>query len=543
MKRNPDRVVIFDTTLRDGEQCPGASMGVREKLEVARQLARLGVDIIEAGFPVASAGDFEAVKTVASEVKGPRIAALARCVPADIEACAAALAPAGKRARIHVFLATSEIHRKYKLRKARSEIIRQAVAGVEYARRFCEDVQFSPEDASRTEPEFLAEVIRAVLDAGATTINIPDTVGYAIPSEFGSLIAYLFEHVEGLDRITVHVHCHNDLGLAVANSLAAVQNGARGIECTINGIGERAGNCALEEVVMALKTRQDLFRVQTGINTREIYRTSRLVSQLTGMMVQRNKAIVGANAFAHEAGIHQDGILKERSTYEIMKPEDVGIPGSELVLGKHSGRHAFRHHLAKLGFDLAEKELEEIYQAFIALADKKKHIYDDDIVALVQEHLQEIPPVYVLEYIHVISGNTAIPTATVRLRKENEILQDSACGDGPVDAALKAVDRMSGISGRLVDYSLQAITSGKDALGEVSVQVEFGDRVVSGKGSSTDIIEASIKAYINCLNRYLFLEGQGRKSPRRRAASGTGKTKRTSSRKRGTQVRRKKRNG
>jgi len=282
MKRNPDRVVIFDTTLRDGEQCPGASMGVREKLEVARQLARLGVDIIEAGFPVASAGDFEAVKTVASEVKGPRIAALARCVPADIEACAAALAPAGKRARIHVFLATSEIHRKYKLRKARSEIIRQAVAGVEYARRFCEDVQFSPEDASRTEPEFLAEVIRAVLDAGATTINIPDTVGYAIPSEFGSLIAYLFEHVEGLDRITVHVHCHNDLGLAVANSLAAVQNGARGIECTINGIGERAGNCALEEVVMALKTRQDLFRVQTGINTREIYRTSRLVSQLTG---------------------------------------------------------------------------------------------------------------------------------------------------------------------------------------------------------------------------------------------------------------------
>jgi len=514
MKKNADRVIIFDTTLRDGEQCPGASMGMREKLEVARQLARLKVDIIEAGFPIASRGDFEAVKAVAEQIKGPRIAGLARCVPADIEACAEALAPAGDRARIHVFLATSEIHRKYKLRKARSEIIRQSVEGVKYARKFCRDVQFSPEDASRTEPEFLAEVVRAVIEAGATTVNIPDTVGYAIPSEFGALIAYLFEHVPELENVTVHVHCHNDLGLAVANSLAAIQNGARGVECTINGLGERAGNCALEEVVMALKTRRDIFGVTTGINTRELYRTSRLVSQLTGMVVQRNKAIVGANAFAHESGIHQDGILKERRTYEIMRPEDVGIPGSQLVLGKHSGRHAFRHHLTKLGFDLDADMLEQVYQAFIALADKKKQVYDDDIVALVQEHLQEIPPVYILDYVHVVSGNTAIPTATVRLKREEQVLQDSACGDGPVDAALKAVDRITGISGRLVDYSLQAVTSGKDAVGEVSVQVDFGDRTVSAKGSSTDIIEASVKAYVNCLNRYLFLE---RESSRARA--------------------------
>lgn len=527
MKRNKDRVIIFDTTLRDGEQCPGASMGVREKLEVARQLARLKVDIIEAGFPIASPGDFEAVKAVASEIKGPRIAGLARCLPADIEACAEALAPAGKRARIHVFLATSKIHRQYKLRKARSEIIRQAVEGVKYARRFCEDVQFSPEDASRTEPEFLAEVVRAVIDAGATTVNIPDTVGYAIPSEFGALIAYLFEQVDGLDDITVHVHCHNDLGLAVANSLAAVQNGARGIECTVNGIGERAGNCSLEEVVMALKTRADIFGVTTGVDTTQIYRTSRLVSQLTGMMVQRNKAIVGANAFAHEAGIHQDGILKERTTYEIMKPEDIGIPGSQLVLGKHSGRHAFRHHLQRIGFELSQSELEEIYQAFLALADKKKHIYDDDIVALVQEQLREIPPVYVLDYVHVVSGNTTVPTATVRLRRENQVLQDSACGDGPVDAALKAVDRMTGINGRLVDYSLQAITSGKDAVGEVSLQVDFGDRTVSAKGSSTDVIEASVKAYINCLNRYLFLEKQAGTSQR----SGRGRSRKAAAKK------------
>ncbi|MBU1695366.1 MAG: 2-isopropylmalate synthase, partial [Verrucomicrobia bacterium] len=375
-----NRVIIFDTTLRDGEQCPGASMNIHEKLEVARQLARLNVDIIEAGFPIASPGDFEAVKTVAEQIKGPYIAGLARCISKDIERCAEAVAPAGKKAYIHTFLATSAIHRQFKLKKAKHEIVKQAVAGVTYARKFCDRVQFSPEDASRTEPEFLAEVCEAVIDAGAGTVNIPDTVGYAVPIEFGRLIAYLVEHVKNIDRAIIHVHCHNDLGLAVANSLAAARNGARGIECTINGLGERAGNCSLEEVVMGLRVRGDaLGHLWTGVKTKELYRTSRLVSQMSGMVVQRNKAIVGANAFAHEAGIHQDGILKERTTYEIMRPEDVGISGAELVLGKHSGRHALFSHLARMGFQVAEDQKESVYQQFKELCDKKKYIYDDDL--------------------------------------------------------------------------------------------------------------------------------------------------------------------
>jgi len=502
-KTNDQRVLIFDTTLRDGEQCPGASMGLREKLEVARQLARLKVDIIEAGFPIASPGDFESVKAVAEQVKGPIIAGLARCLEKDIVRAAEAVAPAGAKGRIHVFLATSAIHRQFKLRKAKEEIVKQAVAGVIMAKKYVQDVQFSPEDASRTEPEFLAEVCKAVIEAGATTVNIPDTVGYAVPEQFGALIGYLHEHVPGIDKVTVHVHCHNDLGLAVANSLAAVKNGARGIECTINGLGERAGNCSLEEVVMAMRTRNDFYQLETGVNTREIFRASRLVSQLTGMVVQRNKAIVGANAFAHESGIHQDGMLKERTTYEIMKPEDVGISGTELVLGKHSGRHAFANHLHKLGFRLNAEELGKAYDAFIELADKKKSIYDDDLVAIVQQQMTETPPVYTLQYLHVSTGTDTVPTATVRLRHKDMDLQDAACGDGPVDATLRTIDRICNVQGRLEDFALQAITKGKDALGEVSLRAEFGDRIINGKASSTDIVEAAAKAYLNCVNRYL----------------------------------------
>jgi 2-isopropylmalate synthase len=504
-KTDPNRVIIFDTTLRDGEQCPGASMNTAEKLEVAHQLARLKVDVIEAGFPIASPGDFEAVHAVASRVRGPRICGLARCVEKDIERCAEAVAPAGKRARIHVFLATSAIHRQYKLRKAKSEIVRQAVAGVRHARRFVADVEFSPEDASRTEPDFLAEVVRAVTEAGATTVNIPDTVGYAIPSQFGELIAGLFTRIPALSGLTVNVHCHNDLGLAVANSIAAVEAGARGVECTLNGLGERAGNCSLEEIVMALRTRSDAFGLTTGIDTREIYRTSRMVSRITGMMVQRNKAVVGANAFAHEAGIHQDGMLKHRKTYEIMTPEEVGISGSELVLGKHSGRHALRVHLGRMGLKLTEAEFEVLYARFIELADKKKSVYDDDLYILAEDQLREVPQAYALDYLHVSSGSNAVATATLRLRKGREVIQDAACGSGPVDAALKSVDRISGIPGRLLDYSLQAITKGQDAMGEVSLRVAFRDRnPVSAKGSSTDIVEASVKAYLNALNRHLY---------------------------------------
>jgi len=505
-----ERVVIFDTTLRDGEQCPGASMGLHEKLEVARQLARLNVDIIEAGFPIASPGDFEAVHAVAREIKGPRICGLARCVPKDIERCAEAVAPAGKRGRIHVFLATSAIHRRFKFNKAKHEILKLAVAGVKHAKQFVDDVQFSPEDASRTEPDFLAAVVTAVIEAGATTVNIPDTVGYAIPSEFGELIGHLVEHVPALRReVTLHVHCHNDLGLAVANSLMAVRHGARGVECTINGLGERAGNCSLEEVVMALRTRADAFGVATGIRTQEIFRASRLVSKLTGMVVQRNKAIVGANAFAHESGIHQDGMLKHRTTYEIMQPETVGIPGSELVLGKHSGRHGLAARLKQLGYAFTPGELEKIYTRFIELADKKKNVYDDDLVSLL--HAEELagPQAFTLDYLQVSTGTATVPTATVRLKKAGQVHQDSSCGDGPVDATFKTIDRITAVPGRLLDYSIQAVTKGEDAVGEVSVTVRFGSDLVAAKGASTDIVEASAKAYLNALNRHLFERGRG----------------------------------
>ena len=503
-EREKNRVIIFDTTLRDGEQAPGASLNHREKLEIAHALAALNVDVIEAGFPIASPGDFEAVRAVAQQVRGPIVAGLARCVPKDIERCAEAVC-AGPRPRIHVFLATSAIHRKFKLHKARHEILKQAAASVRYARRFCDDVEFSPEDASRTEPDFLAQVVEAVIDAGAGTVNIPDTVGYAVPHQFGDLIAFLFERVPNIGQALISVHCHNDLGLAVANSLAAVQHGARGIECTINGLGERAGNCALEEVVMALRTRADAFGCTTAIRTREIHRVSRLVSRLTGLAVQRNKAIVGANAFAHEAGVHQDGVLKERSTYEIMRPEDIGLEGgSELVLGKHSGRHAFRHKLEKMGLALSDAEVERAYQRFIELADKKKHVYDDDLLAIARGEMAEVPGLYSLEYLHVSAGTGTVPTATVRLRKGREVLQDAGCGDGPVDAALKTIDRITGVAGRLMEFSLQAITVGKDAMGEVSVRVDMGGETINAKAASTDIVDASARAYLSCVNRHLF---------------------------------------
>jgi 2-isopropylmalate synthase len=499
------RIIIFDTTLRDGEQAPGASLGEREKLEIALQLARLNVDVIEAGFPIASPGDFRAVHTIARAVKGPIIAGLARCVKADIETCARALEPA-RKGRIHVFLATSKIHREYKLKRAKREIIKLAIQGIKLARKFRDDVEFSPEDASRTERDFLAEVVEAAIDAGASTINIPDTVGYAIPTEFGDLIAYLISTVPNIKYATLSVHCHNDLGLAVANSLAAIQNGANAVECTINGLGERAGNAALEEIVMAIRTRQDIFKgITTGIKTEWLYNTSRLVSRLTGIAVQRNKAIVGANAFAHEAGVHQDGILKERTTYEIIKPEEVGIPSSELVLGKHSGRHAFKHQLQKLGITLNKKELEDAYQRFIALADKKKFVYDDDLFAIAREGIANAPDVYLLDYMHVTTGTGTIPTATVRLKKGKDIIQDASCGDGPVDAVLKTIDRITGVHGKLVEFSLQAVTVGKDAMGEVTVTVEFSPRNqrISGKAASTDIVEASARAYLSCVNKYL----------------------------------------
>jgi 2-isopropylmalate synthase len=510
--KDKNRILIFDTTLRDGEQCPGASMNLREKLEVARQLARLKVDIIEAGFPITSEGDFASVQTIAREIKGPIIAGLARCVPKDIDAAGAAVKPAGKRARIHVFLATSKLHREFKLGKAQHEILRLAVEGVKRAKSFVDDVEFSPEDGSRTEPEFLIQVCKAVVAAGATTVNIPDTVGWAVPDQFGMLIAQLRDAVPEFasGKAVISVHCHNDLGLAVANSLAAVKAGARQVECTINGIGERAGNASLEEIVMAVKTREDFFGdLHTGTHTREIVKTSRLVSRMSGLLVQRSKAIVGENAFAHSSGIHQDGILKKRETYEIMNPQEVGWGQTELPLTKHSGRAAVAARLKHLGFKMTDADVTAIFARFKEVGDKKKFVYDDDLTALVEGHITEVPETWSLDYLNVTSGSQTVPTATVRLKKvganngEEKIWQDAGIGDGPVDATLKAIDRLTKTRGRLMDYSLRAVSQGKDALGEVTVKVDFGDgELVTGKGASTDVIEASARAYLNAVNRF-----------------------------------------
>jgi len=496
-----EKIIIFDTTLRDGEQSPGASLNKLEKLEIAKELAVLGVDVIEAGFPVSSPGDFEAVKMVARKVKGASICGLARAIEKDIDAAYNAV-KYSPRPRIHVFLATSKIHMKYKLKKAEDEILRLAVASVKYARKKCGDIEFSPEDASRTERAFLYRVVEAVIDAGAKTVNIPDTVGYATPFEFSELIKGITRSVPNIGGAVISVHCHNDLGLGVANSLAAVSSGARQVECTINGLGERAGNASLEEIVMAIRTRHDIFKgISTDINTKELYKASRLVSKLTGMLVQPNKAIVGQNAFAHEAGIHQDGVLKERITYEIMRPEDVGFAETKLVLGKHSGRHAFAERLKKLGLALTKEQLDKAFDRFKILADKKKEVFDEDLETIVDEEISKVPEEYKLLHFYIASGDQVKPTASIKLICRGKPVGSDSEGDGPVDACYKAVDKITGIKGKLLDYQIRSVTSGKDALGEVSVKIASKDRIVSGRGSSTDIIEASIKAYVNAINK------------------------------------------
>jgi 2-isopropylmalate synthase len=504
-----DRLFIFDTTLRDGEQSPGASMNLAEKVQVAHALRDLGVDIIEAGFPIASPGDFEAVEAIARQVEGPVIAGLARCNAEDIDRAAKALRDC-PRPRIHVFLATSAIHREFKLKMAKEEIVRRAVEGVKRAKGYCEDVEFSPEDAARTELDFLAEVVERTVEAGATTLNIPDTVGYAVPEQYAAAIRHLRKNVRGIDKVVLSVHCHNDLGLAVANSLAAVVEGARQIECTINGLGERAGNCALEEVVMALRTRGDYFGVRTQINTKKLYPTSRLVSHVTGIVVQRNKAIVGQNAFSHEAGIHQDGMLKERSTYEIMNPEDVGIPRTELVLGKHSGRHALRQRIADLGYHLTEEQLQNVFEAFKSLADRKKVIYDSDIEALCENQIHKGPAVWTLEAVTCNAGSATIPSGVVCLwHQDGTIHREASLGDGPVDAVFKAIERITGIELTLRDYRVRSVSVGEDAQGEASVEAEYNGKVYSGRAYSTDVIEASALAFLQVINRIALRKAYG----------------------------------
>jgi 2-isopropylmalate synthase len=506
-----DRVLIFDTTLRDGEQAPGASLNRREKLEIAHALATLNVDIIEAGFPIASPDDFEAVRVIAESVRGPTIAALARTVEKDIEHAGRSLASAPKR-RIHTFSSGSDIHLKNILKATREQNIERSVRAVKFARTFTEDVEYSAQDTTRSDREYLVDLYGSVAEAGAVTLNIPDTVGYAVPDEYADLIAYLTDRIK-VPGIVFSVHCHDDLGLAVANSLAGVRAGARQVECAINGLGERAGNTSLEEIVMAIRTRQDALKVHTTVNTREIYKTSRMVSSMTGIAVQRNKAIVGANAFAHESGVHQDGILKERTTYEIMRAEDIGIEGSELVLGKHSGRHAFRDKLTRMGVTLNDAEVERTYNRFIELADKKKHVYDDDIMAIVREGFDVHPNAYELDYLHVSAGTGTVPTATVRLRKGDKVYQEAGCGDGPVDATLKTIDRITGVSGRLLDFTLQSVSTGKDAQGEVNLRVEFDKGgIMSAKAASTDIVEAGAKAYLSCINRHFAVNPDAAKA-------------------------------
>jgi len=493
-------IKIFDTTLRDGEQSPGASMNIGEKLQVAKQLARLGVDIIEAGFAIASPGDFEAIRTIGGEVEGPIICSLARAKEEDITRAWEAVKDTPKK-RIHTFHSTSDIHLKYQFRVNREEALTRSVQMVQFAKSFLDDVEFSPMDATRTDISYLCEVVEAVIEAGALTVNIPDTVGYSIPSEFGSMIKALFDKVKNINRAVIAVHCHNDLGLATSNSLSAVLNGAGQIECTINGIGERAGNCSLEEVVMALRTRRDIFNADTNINTEEIMRSSRLVSKITGMSVQPNKAIVGANAFAHESGIHQDGLLKEKTTYEIIRPETIGLHKTKFVLGKHSGRHAFRTRLHELGLSLSDDEVNSAFERFKKLADQKKEIYDEDLETLVSEEITMVPETYSLVELRISSGTSQQPTAVLKIRVRGEIVEKEEHGDGPIDAIFKAITAITSTKSRLLKYEVKAITGGTDALGEVVCSLEEDGKSVSGHGADTDIITASAKAYINALNK------------------------------------------
>jgi 2-isopropylmalate synthase len=507
-----DKIMIFDTTLRDGEQSPGCSMNLEEKLKMARQLERLNVDVIEAGFPIASEGDFEAVQAVSIQIRKPVIAGLARANRLDIERAWEAVKQA-RRPRIHTFIATSDIHLQYKLRKSREEVLKQAVEAVKLARELCEDVEFSAEDATRSDLAYLAEVLEAAIQAGASTINIPDTVGYAVPQEYGPFVAELLARIPSRDRAIFSCHCHNDLGLGVANSLAAVTAGCRQVECTVNGIGERAGNASLEEFVMALRTRRDVLPFHTDIATEEIAKSSRLLSNLTGMFVQHNKAIVGRNAFAHEAGIHQDGVLKNSLTYEIMTPQSVGITGNTLVLGKHSGRHALRNKYEQMGYELSQEELERAYFFFTKLADQKKEVYDEDLVTIIQDGMKIIPEFYRLKHVHSSGGSQEISSAALKLEKGEETFVESAIGDGPVHACYRAIDRITGLPGRLLDYTVNSVTRGKDALGEVFVHVEIDGKNYIGKAASVDIIDASARAYLNAVNKAIY-EKQRQEGPK-----------------------------
>ena len=496
-------VKIFDTTLRDGEQSPGATMNVAEKVRIAEQLEKLNVDIIEAGFPISSEGDFEAVKTISRTIKHSEVAALARANPKDIDRAWEAVKEA-KFPRLHTFISTSDIHLKHQLKISREEVIQIAARSVERAKRYTSNVEFSAMDATRSDTEFLCAVCEAAIRTGANTINIPDTVGYAIPSEFGELIQTIRKKVQGIERVILSVHCHNDLGLAVANSLVAIQNGARQVECTINGIGERAGNASLEEIAMALRTRKDLLKFHTRINPKNIFTTSRLISKITGMVVQPNKAIVGANAFAHESGIHQDGILKEKLTYEIMTPKSVGIPKSSIILGKLSGRHAFGERLKELGYRLSQVDLERAFNRFKQLADKKREIFDEDVESIVVDEILRMPRRFKLIYLNVIAGNITVPTATVQMEVDGKLMQEAGFGDGPVDATFKTIKKITRTKSKLLQFAINAITSGTEAQGEVTVKLEEKGQTVMGQGADTDVIVASDKAYINALNKMEF---------------------------------------
>ncbi len=507
-----DKVVIFDTTLRDGEQAAGGTLTIEEKLKIAGQLEKLGVDVIEAGFPISSPGDFEAVRLISKEIRTPTICALCHANPDAVDRAWEAVKGA-KHPRIHVFLSASDIHLVYQLKKSREEILQTARDMVARAKKYTSDVEFSPMDASRTEPAYIHKILEAVIDAGASTVNIPDTVGYAIPEEYGGLIEGIIKNVPNIRKAIVSVHCHNDLGLAVANSLEAVKRGARQVECTINGIGERAGNASLEEIVMAIKTRQDFFNLTTGVNTTRIYFTSRMVSELTGFVVQPNKAIVGANAFRHESGIHQDGVIKMPITYEIMDPKTIGIPASSLVLGKLSGRHAFKERLAELGYSLSDEDLNRAFQAFKELADKKKDVTDRDIQSLIAEEQRTVSEAYHLDRVQVTCGDRGIPTAAVRLiAPDGKALEDAALGTGPVDAVYKAINRLVGVSNTLTEFTVTSVTEGIDAIGEVLIRIESDGVTYTGRGADTDIIVASAKAYMNALNRLLASKKKTAKS-------------------------------
>jgi len=506
-----EKIYIFDTTLRDGEQSPGASMNMQEKFRLAQQLILLNVDVIEAGFPIASAGDFECVRNIADNIKGAQVAGLARCSKKDIDRAWEALKN-GENPRIHTFLATSEIHMRHKLKMDQEQVLALAIDSVKYAAQYTSNVEFSAEDASRSDMDFVCQVFEAVIKAGATTLNFPDMTGYALPDEFGAKIAYLVENIPNIHKAVLSVHCHNDLGLAVANSLAAITNGARQVECTINGLGERAGNTAMEELVMTIRTRADQLTVHTDVVTEYIHPSSRLVSTITGMPVQPNKAIVGANAFAHESGIHQDGMLKERTTYEIMNPSDIGLTKGNLVLGKHSGRHALKDRIEVMGYSLSNEELGRVFTRFKNLADVRKEIFDEDVEAIIMDEIIRIPEVYELVSLGVMSGSMKLPTAAVRLKIEGVKKEGAAIGVGPIDATYRTIAQLTGTSSKLLFFSVSSITGGTDAQGDVLVRIEDNGRVVIGYGLDPDIITAAGKAYLNGLNRLVYLQKEAEKN-------------------------------